>query len=77
MKFRFFLFAPAMANFVDFTPLRNSYRPRVSDLQNPTRTHVSRLSAAHTVKMSLFYQTITFLCEGDSESLVTLAPGLN
>ena len=54
-----------MANFVDFTPLRNSYRGEQSA---EPHTH-SRLSAAHTKTMSLFYQTITLLacsdlCEG-------------
>jgi len=76
-----------MANFVDFTPVFGSIRTAVSNTQNPTHTH-SRLSAAHTITMSLFYQTITVrqypaagsdLCEGGIlKAFVTLArrPGV-
>ena len=57
-KFSFFLFAPAKANFVDFTPLRiNSYCGEQYAEPHPHAR--SRLSAAHTITMSLFYQTIT------------------
>ena len=79
-----------MANFVDFTPLTalfgfifGSIRTAVSNTQNPTHTH-SRLSAAHTITMSLFYQTITVrqypaltsVRAGDSESLCYARPGV-
>ena len=47
-KISFFLFAPAMANFVDFTPLRNSFR--VSDLQNPPHIY----GTSHTATTSFF-----------------------
>ena len=69
-----------MANFVDFTRISPLYRIRsVSDLQNPTPlTHTQRAqrteapdrhqtadsAPAHTITMSLFYQSITVLCEG-------------
>jgi hypothetical protein len=83
IKFRFFHFASAMANFVDFTPLRNLFRERRSTevrTPHPARTHAAgaahrgtRLSAAHTITMSLFYQTISLLCEGGIlKALVTL-----
>ena len=76
-----------MANFVDFTPLRNLFRERQSTevrTPHPARTHAAgaahrgtRLSAAHTITMSLFYQTISLLCEGGIlKALVTLPRGV-
>ncbi len=75
-----------MANFVDFTPLRNLFRER-DDLQNPTPGTHSRSGRSaqrhqtqrgtYTITMSLFYQTISLLCEGGIlKALVTLPSGV-
>ena len=68
IKFRFFS-SLQLWQISWISPLFGSIRTAVSNTQNPTHTH-SRLSAAHTITMSLFYQTITVpgsdLCEGGS-----------
>jgi hypothetical protein len=82
-KISFFLFAPAMANFVDFTPLRiNSYcgeqyaEPHPHALTTQRGTHYNK----YVTILPDHYSTSvpgSDLCEGGIlKAFVTLAPGL-
>ena len=81
-KISFFLFAPAMANFVDFTPLRiNSYcgeqyaEPHPHALTTQRGTHYNNV----TILPDHYSTSVpgSDLCEGGIlKAFVTLAPGL-